>query len=220
MSQRSPATLAGPSLFRHCAEHSDNAELWKEFIRRYNPLLVRSVIYAWRKCGQGNFPPQDLAEDLLQDVYLKIVKHQFRLLQNFQGNTEEEANAYLARTAINQTISYLRPSANKMGADEISLDEWIEGNGEDRPLPLSLTWRQQRLSENELIEILEKCFDGVNRNRDVLVFLLRFRDGYNSEEISKMGFCALKVTSINNLLVDLKKKLRKFFTEDVKSERN
>lgn len=220
MSQRSPATLAGPSLFRHCADQSDSAELWKEFIRRYNPLLVRSVTYAWRKCGQGNFPSPDLAEDLLQDVYLKIVQQRFRLLQNFQGNTEEEANAYLARTAINQTISFLRANKNYISADKISLNELLGEDGEERPLPISLTQRQQRFSENELIEILEKCFDGPNRNRNVLIFLLRFRDGYNSEEISKMGFCVLKTTAINNLLVDLKKKLRKFYTEDVKSEQN
>ncbi len=210
MSQRFPATLAGPSLFRHCADHPDDAELWGEFVRRYNPLLVRSVIYAWRKCGQGNFPPPDLAEDLLQDVYVKIVQHNFRLLQNFQGNTEEEANAYLARTAINQTISFLRGNANKPWADEFSLEEFLGEDGEEAGLPLNLTQWQRGMSETELIEILEKCFDGPNRNRDVLIFLLHFRDGYTSEEISKMGFCALKATSINNLLVEMKKKLRKF----------
>lgn len=220
MSRRPYATLAGPSLFQCCAEHPDSAEYWREFVYRYNPLLVWNITRAWQACGQGRFPPREKAEELLQDVYLKIVQHDFRLLRNFLGNTEKEANAYLARTAKNVTISFLRPPSNQIWNNEFSLDELFEEDGEERPLPSALIQRQQGMSEKELIEILEKCFDGPNRNRDVLVFLLRFRDGYNSAEISKMGFCVLKDTAINNLLVDLKKKFREFFTKDVKSEQN
>lgn len=210
------ATLAGPQLFRHCAAHTDDDECWAEFVRRYNPLLVRSITAAWRRCGQGSWPPHDVAEDLLNDVYLAIVKHDFRLLQNFHGSTEEEANAYLAETAINRTRTFLRArSALSRTADEISLNELIEATGEEGRLPESLANRPQSLTEMELVESMERCFDGPNRNRDVFIFLLHVRNGYTTTEISTMGFCDLKVSSINNLIVDMKKKLRKCFTSEV-----
>lgn len=216
MSQRSPATLSGPSLFRQCADHPDSGEHWQEFVRRYNPLLVRGVVIAWRKCGQGNWPPTELAEDLLQDVYLAIVKHDFRLLQKFRGDTEEEANAYLARTAINATIAFCRSQITlRRKVDEISLDELIAEEGEKGRLPVNWANLQQRLTEKELIEILERCFNGPNANRDILIFLLHFRDGYSTAEISKMGFCTLETTSINNLLGKMKKDLRKYLTDNV-----
>ncbi|MBL8187936.1 MAG: sigma-70 family RNA polymerase sigma factor [Acidobacteria bacterium] len=216
MSQRSPASSSGPSLFRQCADFPDNGDSWREFVRRYTPLLARSVARAWQKCGQGNWPPPEVSQDLLQDVFLAIVKNDFALLQHFRGTTEEEANAYLARTAINETINFLRAKGRlRRKVEEISLEALIEDEGEEGRLPLHLNTRRHSLTEQELIEILEQCFAGPNSNRDVLIFLLHFRDGYSTSEIAKMGFSTLKVSSLNNLLGELKKRLRKFFTDNM-----
>jgi len=216
MSQRSPASLSGPSLFRQCADSPDNGDYWREFVRRYTPLLASNVARAWRRCRQGNWPPPELVEDLLQDVYLAIVKNDFALLQHFRGTTEEEANAYLARTAINETINFLRAKGRlRRKVEEISLEAWIEDEGGEGRLPLDFNKRRHSLTEKELIEILEHCFAGDNGNRDVLIFLLHFRDGYSTSEIAEMGFSTLKVSSLNNLLSELKKKLQNFFTDNM-----
>src|SRR5262245_50741662 len=108
MAENPHTVITNPELFRLCAAHPDRDEYWLEFVRRFNPLLVRSIAVAWRRNGQGDWPPTDIAADLLQDSYTAIVKNNFRLLQNFRGETDAEAEAYLAQTAINQTISYLR----------------------------------------------------------------------------------------------------------------
>lgn len=216
MSQRSPASLSGPSLFRQCADSPDNGDSWQEFARRYTPWLTRNVARAWRTCGQGNWPPPEVSQDLLQDVYLAIVKNDFALLQHFRGTTEEEANAYLARTAINETINFLRAKGRlRRKVEEISLEAWIEDEGEEGRLPLNFNTQRHSLTEQELVEILEQCFAGPNGNRDVLILLLHFRDGYTTSEIAEMGFSTLKVSSLNNLLSELKKKLRKFFTDNM-----
>ncbi|MGH9803360.1 MAG: hypothetical protein ACRD82_23600, partial [Blastocatellia bacterium] len=93
---------------------------------------------------------------------------------------------------------------------------------EEGRLPDNLAIRQQTLTaltEKSLIELLVQCFDGPNVNRNILIFLLHFRDGYSTTEIAEMGIITtMKATSINNLLVEMRKELRKFLTEDVKSE--
>jgi DNA-directed RNA polymerase specialized sigma24 family protein len=108
MAETPHTALGSPELFRLCAAYPDRDDYWPEFVRRFNPLLVRSISVAWRRNGQGDWPPADVAADLLQDAYTSIVKNDFRLLHQFRGATEAEAEAYLAHTAINQTITYLR----------------------------------------------------------------------------------------------------------------
>src|SRR6185436_9855556 len=131
MAESSLAMLASPQLFRLCATHPDSDENWREFVRRFNPLLARSITVAWRKSGQGEWPPADVAADLLQDAYAAIVKNDFRLLRDFRGGTEAEVEAYLAHTAINQTFSFLRArSALRRTTDEVSLQQLLEEQGE------------------------------------------------------------------------------------------
>jgi RNA polymerase sigma factor (sigma-70 family) len=215
MAENPHAVLSSPELFRLCAAHPDRDEYWPEFVRRFNPLLARGISTAWRKNGQGDWPPDDVAADLLQDAYTAIVKNDFRLLNNFRGATDAEAEAYLAHTAINQTITYLRNrKALRRAADEVSLQELIEEH-EDATLADIAPQRAPRLTERELIETLKHCFDGPNAKRDILLFLLHARDGYSAAEIARMEICELKETSIANLLGQMKQRLRKYFSGKV-----
>ena len=207
------AVIANPQLFHLCATHPQDDEYWAEFVRRFNPLLVRSLTVAWRRNGQVSWPASDLAADLLQDVYAAIVNHDFRLLRNFRGNTDAEAEAYLAHAAINQTISFLRQrQALRRHAPEIPLDDWLEEKGEQA---LAQPARPAGLSESEWLGVLRKCFDGPNGKRDILIFLLYARDGYSVTEIARLGVAELKETSIANLLGQMKARLKKYLADPV-----
>jgi len=207
--------LGSPQLFQLCAAHPGNDEHWLEFIRRFNPLLVRSIGVAWRRCGQGDRPSPDLMSDLLQDVYLGIVSHEFRLLRNFRGATDAEAEAYLAHVAINQTISFMRArQALRRRADEVSLRDLLEEEAQSGPIDQARA-SGPLMTESELLAILEKCFVGPNSKRDILVFLLYARSGFTPSEIASLGVTELKETSIANLLGQMKTRLKKYLSNQV-----
>jgi RNA polymerase sigma factor (sigma-70 family) len=211
MAESNLAVQPSPELFQLCAAHPHSQEYWAEFVRRFNPLLVRSITTAWRRSGQGAWPPDDVAYDLLQDVYLSVVKNDFRLLRNFRGQTEAEAEAYLAHAAINQTISFLRARhAQRRSADEISLEALLEEQGEPGPAEPARP-AARSLTEGELISVLKKCFDGPNSKRDIMIFLLYACYGYSPAEIAALGMSKLKETSIANLLGQMKTRLKKYF---------
>ena len=215
MAETPHTALPSPELFRLCANRPDKDEYWSEFVRRFNPLLVRSITIAWRRNGQGNWPPADVAADLLQDAYTAILKNDFRLLRNFRGATDAEAEAYLAHTAINQTITYLRNrKALRRAGEEVSLQELLAEQG-DATLTDSATHSAPNLTEREIIQALEHCFNGPTSKRDILIFLLYARDGYSVTEIARMQICELKETSIANLLGQMKTRLRKYFSAKV-----
>ena len=216
MADPSSSVHTNPELFRLCANNPDNDGYWQEFVRRFNPLLARSIAVAWRRNGQGDWPPADVAADLLQDSYTAIVKNDFRLLHNFRGTTNAEAEAYLAQTAINQTITYLRNrKALRRAANEVSLQELLDEQGGATLADAAATHSVPNLTLHELIQTLEHCFDGPNKKRDILIFLLYAHDGYSVAEIARMEICELKETSIANLLGQMKMRLRKYFSAQV-----
>jgi DNA-directed RNA polymerase specialized sigma24 family protein len=216
MSTPSLAGFTGPQLFQLCAAHPDDEGYWAEFVRRFNPLLARSVAYAYRRNTGGEWPAADVAADLLQDVYALVVRDGFRLLRQFRGGTEAEAEAYLAHAATNRTISHLRArGAQKRQAEVVSLEALRrEGGGELPALDASVNGRAG-LSEREFVEALRQAFRGPHDRRDTLIFLLHFRDGWSAAEIARMGLCDLRESSIANLLGLLKKRLRDFLASEV-----
>jgi len=212
MAASAPVAPSSPQLFQICAAHLDNDEHWSLFVQRFNPLLARSVAVTWRKYGQGGWPPADVADDLLQEIYTTILKNDARLLRNFRGDTEAEAQSYLAQTAINQTLSYLRSRATlKRAADEVSLQSLIEDQEEFR-LPDSAASPLESLTEREFRELLQRLFVGPNAERDILILMLYIYDGYSPTEIAPMKICELKETSIANLLAQMKNKLKKYLS--------
>lgn len=206
---------ASPQLFLLCVTHPERDKYWELFVRRFNPLLARSIVVAWRRHGQGFWPPADVAEDLLQEVYATMLKNDARSLRNFRGVTEAEAQVYLVRTTINVTTSYLRAqAAQKRDREEISLQEFLEQKGEPA-LPGGRKNSLQGVTERELLEILRSLFEGPNAERDILILLLYARDGYSPSEIVQLKICDLKESSIANLLTQMKIKLRKYFYESL-----
>jgi RNA polymerase sigma factor (sigma-70 family) len=204
--------LASPQLFLLCVTHPERDKYWEFFVRRFNPLLARSIVATWIRHRQGFWPPADVAEDLLQEVYATILKNDARLLRNFRGVTEAEAQVYLVRTAINVTTSYLRAqAAQKRAGEVISLQALLDEQGE-AALPESRKNSLQGVTEHELLEILHSLFEGPNAERDILILLLYAREGYSPAEIAQLKICNLKESSIANLLAQMKSELRKYFS--------
>src|SRR5438046_8056666 len=100
--------LPGAQLFQLCAEHLDEGGCWEEFVRRYNNLLVRSVHRAYRRFASTESFLPATAADLLQEVYIELLKDDCRTLRHFRGEAEAEAEAYLAHIAIHITAARLR----------------------------------------------------------------------------------------------------------------
>jgi DNA-directed RNA polymerase specialized sigma24 family protein len=212
MGDPGPVNFTSSQLFGICAADPRNEECWAEFIRRYNPLLTRSVITAWRKRCQGGWPSSELLADLLQDIYAVILKNDCQMLRGFRGKSEAEAEAYLAHTAINTTISHLRfREAEKRKADLVSIDDLSPSEqGREQFMP-NTSASNSLVSESELIEALRQIISGPNSRRDILIFLLHVCDGWTAAEISRMGICDLKETSIANLLVKMKARVKHYY---------
>jgi RNA polymerase sigma factor (sigma-70 family) len=212
MTQADLETLPSQELFSLCASQFDDDLYWDEFVRRFNPSLTHSVFQAYRQFSGKLQPPYGTISELLQEIYLKILKDRCSILRRFHGNTEIEAEVYLMHIATTVTIDRLRRQR--------SLKRHVRTESlEDSRLLKEILPRQENilspytdeLAELDLIKILRRTFTGKNSERDILIFLLHYCDGFTSQEIARTNVFDLKASSIANKLYKMREKIRDTF---------
>src|SRR5215475_2268219 len=102
--------LPSGKLFSCCASHFEDDQYWGEFVRRFNPCLTLTVYQAYRRFSGQGIPSLEIVSDLLQEVYLKILKNKCSALRRYRGGggSETEAEVYLMHIATSVTIDRLR----------------------------------------------------------------------------------------------------------------
>ncbi len=129
---------------------------WDAFIRRYAAVIHAAVLRKLLPAGRG-----EDAEDVAQDVFVKLCREDFRLLRTYDP-ARAKLSTWLTVMAVTSAIDHLRRHARP----RVSLEEMPEALGavEQRPrLPLRfppglLTDRQAavlRLLYEEELEVAE-----------------------------------------------------------------
>ena len=95
MTQAELKTVPSGKLFGYCASYYDDDRYWEEFVRRFNPCLTNSVYQTYRRFSIDGPPSFEIVSDLLQEIYVKILRDKCSALQRFRGASEFEAEVYL-----------------------------------------------------------------------------------------------------------------------------
>lgn len=145
------------------------------------------------------------AEDVLQESFLKA----YEKLDTFQGNSK--FYTWLVRIAVNEALMKLR---KRKSDKSVSLDEQLD-TGEDMVAREVAVWDdtpEQRYSQEELKEILDKAVEGLEPIYKV-VFQLRDVDELSTEETAEaLGISIPAVKSrLLRARLQLREKLTKFF---------
>ena len=210
MTQAELKSLPSGKLFDCCASYYDDDQYWEEFVRRFNPCLTLTVYQAYRRFSGEGIPPLEVVSDLLQEVYLKILKNKCSALRRYRGGggSETEAEVYLMHIATSVTIDRLRR--------QHSLKRAVHTESLDSPKLLGelgklrdkiITPYTDELAEKDVIKILERSFTGRNSKRNILIFLLHFREGFTPQEIASSNVFDLRPSSIAHILLRMRDKL-------------
>jgi RNA polymerase sigma factor (sigma-70 family) len=193
---------------------------WQEFVRRYNTTIKAHVVKTFHKkvLEESDRKPQfpnDLIEDLVQAVYMRLIEDQNRALERFEGEYDNSIFQYLGMISINVVRDYFREAkAQKRPKVTYSLDELLE-KSTNVPLPVSLptvsvTNSNAAFTSEEIERALRKAVSGRHRDRDILIFQLRFYEGLTLEEIKqalKLDLSPISVGSILNRITNKMKTL-------------
>ncbi len=172
-------------------------QAFSELVRRYERKIFRLAKHITQS--------DEDAEDVLQETFLKAYGH----LGEFQGASK--FYTWIVRIAVNESLMKLR----KRKSDRtVSLDESID-TGEETVVREIAVWEdnpEQRYSQDELREILEKAVDSL-RPAFRTVFVLRDVEELSTEETAAV--LNLSVPAVKSRLLrarlQLREKLTRFF---------
>ena len=193
-------------LLERCARQRDWLA-WDEFRGRYEARLVAGVRRGLRRTGVWH-PPVEV-EDLLQEVYCKLLDHGGRCLLRCRGDAEEAISAYLGRIAETVTIDRVRSEiALKRGRS--LLVSLPRDRGEVDSIDPA-KGPEQRLLERESSSVfLRRCREVVGprkAQRDLRVLYLACIEGWRSRDIARALGGGLTASSIDSLVHRARKRL-------------
>jgi RNA polymerase sigma factor (sigma-70 family) len=190
-------------LLRECGQRLADPALWRQFEKRFH----RSVLtYVTRVMG-NRFRSDSLddARDLVQEVYLRLVEDNGRVLRSFKGDTEFSVKAFLARITVNVASEYYRSrNAEKRGTAEIISIDQARQQEMDLPEEAVKTNIASILSVIDIDRLLEAEPDKRNAARNVLIFKLHYVNGFTAREIAQFPAFGLEVSAVGSILRNLK----------------
>ncbi len=209
-------------LLKKCSMRPAEEAAWQEFVRRYDHTIRLSVIKTFHRKAREEADrkpqfPEDLIEDLVQAVYVRLVEDHNRALERFEGEYANSIFQYLSMISINVVRDYFREMrAQKRPKVSYSLDELLETSGDgalhdearSRLNGQPLSCAKEPYSIEEIEQALDKAVSGKNRNRDLLIFKLRYVEGLTLEEITKVMGLEISAISVGSILNRIIKRLR------------
>lgn len=185
--------LSNLVLLRQCVEHPERETLWQEFMRRFHEHLRAWALQASRSYQQKQILHyREGVDDVVQEVYLRLVQNNCHALRAFKGETEEALFGYLRVITHHVALNRVRENrAKKRPHVTESLDADFHKGQEGRSAhkhaeaiadePLGLLELQDQLTY-----WLDKVLHGPQKCRDKMLFQLFYFDGLSAEQIARM----------------------------------
>ena len=209
-----PNALTVAELLKLCSKRPPDEVAWQEFVRRYNTTIRAHVVRTFHKKAREESDrkpqfPEDMIEDLVQAVYMRLVEDQNRALERFEGEYENSIFQYLGMISVNVVRDYFREAkAQKRPKVSYSLDELLEKSGDSSMFEeaksrldgRALTESSAAYSIEEIERALRKAASGRHRDRDMMIFQLRYYEGLTLEEIKQAMNLDLSPISVGSIL--------------------
>ncbi|MFZ2384998.1 MAG: sigma-70 family RNA polymerase sigma factor [Candidatus Omnitrophota bacterium] len=125
---------------------------WSEFVERYSQLIYSSIHNALK--ARGAVPAPDVnPQDILQEIFLSLVKDDFRKLRTFQGRNGCSLASWLRQVALNACIDRLRKAHPVYPMEDSSKEEYREVSGN------AVADAAGSVQESERADHLKSCID-------------------------------------------------------------
>jgi RNA polymerase sigma factor (sigma-70 family) len=200
--------LSSADLLRECGKRLTDPVLWEQFQVRFHKTILRSITRVmWNRSRTDCL---EEACDVAQDVYIRLLADDARLLRSFRGDTDLAVKSFLARVTVSIVSDHYRyqQASKRRPAEIVSIEharqQGVDFADEDAELdiPSVLSW----IDVDRLMEIGS---DRRNAARNVLIFKLHYVDGFSVSEIAEFPAFRLKESAIHLVLQNMRAHLKK-----------
>ena len=180
-------------VLQQCLDNGTRLQ-WESFIAMAQPVIAAGVVRGLRRLSTFD---RELADDLIQDTFVRICADHFRVLRNFRGGESNSLRVYLKVIANSIVIDHFRSAEAKPAVDI----EDIAGRlaSEDKSY---IQFEQERLLTH-----VEKCLAGVDP-RSYQLFWLYHRQGLRPKEIASFPGIGMGTDGVETAVYRLTRKVR------------
>lgn len=206
-----PADRSSSDLLRTCGERLDDLDSWNEFQKRFHR---RIFLYLLRSCRVSRGDQRELEDvllDLAQEVYVRLVQNDGRILKSFRGENDFSVRAFLARVAASVVADHFRyGEADKRKAKVIPIEDVRQAMEQGvRERSQGTDASESVLSLIDIERVLTRKDQTRHAARNALIFKLHYVDGFTAGEIAAFPGFGLSVRGVEAVLSQLRKKLRR-----------
>jgi RNA polymerase sigma-70 factor (ECF subfamily) len=198
--------MSDQELVHACAE-DDNSAAWEEFVSRYKKPISLSIIRTSHEWGQT---ATEILDDLIQETFLKLYANHCRLLLQFAiQHPEAPVVGYVKTMAINVTHDHFRALfAEKRGSGQIQQLP-ADSDFETNILPdNSYKAIEQSVLLSQIDQFVIECSSGTDKDRDLLIFRLHYRQGMSASAIAALPGIGLGAKGVESAIFRLTKLIR------------
>jgi DNA-directed RNA polymerase specialized sigma24 family protein len=200
------SSMSDQELVRACAEDDDSAA-WEEFVSRYKKAISLSIIRTAHEWGQT---ATEIFDDLIQETFLKLYANHCRLLLQFTiQHPEAPVIGYVKTIAINLTHDHFRVLfTEKRGRGQIQQlpsDSDFETNIAPDDAHIAM---EQHVILSQIDQCLIKCASGADKDRDLLIFRLYYRQGMSANAIAALPGIGIGAKGVESAIFRLTKQVR------------
>jgi DNA-directed RNA polymerase specialized sigma24 family protein len=204
--------LTAADLLRECGEKLTDRALWEKFQERFQGLIFLYLMRSMR-LRRIQDDAADVVPDLAQEVYLRLVQHDGRILRGFRGTTEFSVMAFLARISSSVVLDYQRAAGTEKRRGQVVPIEAarsvaLGGGMPAEPPEFDSSQLSSILAWIDVERIVEGDTDRKNARRNALIFKLHYIDGFQSGEISRFPGFELTKSGVETILARLRKRIQ------------
>jgi RNA polymerase sigma factor (sigma-70 family) len=228
----SSANWSVSELIQRCLKKPSDEEAWSEFVCRYHTAIKKSVAHALQRQMKGNSEQpsaitDEQIEDFAQAVYLRIVKDDRAALKNFKGDFENSIFQYLLIISINVVRDFYRESrAVKRPQIVCSLEDLLSKHSEVFIFKEVEALHSDASTEDSAklvsVEIIDDIFSQIikwpYKERDIMIFKLRYYEGLTNKEIAQIKGLKLSVEGVGAIVSRTVNRLRKYLRKAKRAE--
>ena len=198
--------LSSQDLLKECVTRAE-AEAWEEFVRRFQPLIAGVVA---RTAMRWTEVSPSLVDDLVQETYLKLCTEEFRRLREFESRFEDAIYGFLKTVAYNVTMDYFKVRhATKRGSQLLTKTDFDTA--------LKMVSRESSVEDQILLHEIEDLVNRITEtDRDKLVFLLYYRQGFTAKAIADLPGVQLSEKGVESCLLRLTRQLKQHIVGSAK----
>ena len=181
-------------VLEHCLHPGTGTRDWEAFVRDAQPVIASAVLRALARRATAN---SALADDLIQDCFLKMCVNDFRVLRNFRGYDVVSLRAYLRTIAATVVADYFK---SKHAKHPVDLDDVVNTLG-------TQDTTADDLDRQVLLEHVDKCLASRD-DRSRKIFWLYHLKGLSPRLIAEQAGVDIGISGVETAIYRLTKAVK------------